>query len=235
MGEAARQQAGDLSAHRAAQMLQRAEWAGSVYAGFGRTAVLRIAEAAAEAGAAKAAHYAKLAVEETGFGVVEHKTLKNELCSRGLFAHYRDQDFTGYRIDRQRKILEVARPAGVIFALTPSTNPVCSVFYKVILALLTRNAIVISPHPMPPSACCTDAAHDHGRRRPRRPARPTVIIQVITEPSIWRSSTRLMTSPRTSRHPGDRRHAHGPRGLRLRQPGPRRRPGKLPGLRGRQR
>ena len=172
----------DVSAYRAAHMLQRAEWAGGAFSTFGRAAVLRIAEAAAEAGAAKAAYYAKLAVEETGFGVVEHKTLKNELCSRGLFDHYRDQDFTGYRIDRQRKILEVARPAGVIFALTPSTNPVCSVFYKIILALLTRNAIVISPHPAA-KRCCADAARTLAAAAEAAGA-PDGVIQVVDEPGL---------------------------------------------------
>ena len=61
------------------------------------------------------------------------------------------------RIDAERKIVEFARPAGVIFGLVPSTNPVSTVFYKIVLALLTRNAIVISPHPLA-KACCADAA-----------------------------------------------------------------------------
>ena len=81
----------------------------------------------------------------------------------GKFSH-------DYRLDPARKMIEVARPAGVIFALTPSTNPVCTVFYKVLLALLSRNAIVISPHPKA-KACCTDAALTMARaaeeRRPR--------------------------------------------------------------------
>ena len=66
----------------------------------------------------------------------------------GLFEHYSDREL--HRLPRstpRRKIVEIPKPAGVIFALTPSTNPVCSVFYKAILALLTRNAIVICPHP----------------------------------------------------------------------------------------
>ena len=68
--------------------------------------------------------------------------------------------------------MEIPKPAGVIFALTPSTNPVCSVFYKAILALLTRNAIVITPHPYA-KACCADAARLRRRAPRRRPARPT--------------------------------------------------------------
>jgi acetaldehyde dehydrogenase/alcohol dehydrogenase len=194
MGEQKSEAAG-VSGHRAEEMLQRAEWALSVYGQFDRAAVLRVAAAAAEAGAAKAADYAKWAVEETGFGVVAHKTIKNELCSRGLFEHYRHDDYTGYRLDPARKTIEVARPAGVIFALTPSTNPVCTVFYKILLALLTRNAIVISPHPKA-KACCADAALTMARAAEAAGA-PDGVIQVIAEPNL-EIIDRLMTSRRTS-------------------------------------
>ena len=171
----------DASVFQATQALQRAEWALNAFSGYERHAVMRIAEAAAEAGAAKAGAYAKWAVEETGFGVVEHKKLKNVLCSRGILDHYRDQDFTGYRIDPQRKMVEVARPAGVVLALTPSTNPVCSVFYKIMLCLLTRNAVVISPHPAAKN-CCADAAMELARAAEEAGAPPGV-IQVIAEPT----------------------------------------------------
>jgi acyl-CoA reductase-like NAD-dependent aldehyde dehydrogenase len=188
-------EAAGVSGQRAEEMLHRAEWALSVYGQFDRAAVLRVASAAAEAGAAKAADYAKWAVKETGFGVVEHKTIKNELCSRGLFEHYRNDDFTGFRLDPTRKMIEVARPAGVIFALTPSTNPVCTVFYKILLALLTRNAIVISPHPMA-KACCTAAALTMAEAAEAAGA-PDGIVQVIAEPSL-EIIDRLMKSSRTS-------------------------------------
>jgi len=194
MGEQEDKAAG-ICGEQAEAMLHRAEWALSVYGQFDRAAVLRVASAAAEAAAAKAADYAKWAVEETGYGVVEHKTIKNELCSRGLFEHYRDDDFTGYRLDPARKMIEVARPAGVIFALTPSTNPVCTVFYKIMLALLTRNAIVISPHPKA-KACCTDAALTMAKAAEAAGA-PDGIIQVIAEPELD-IIHHLMKSSRTS-------------------------------------
>ena len=75
---------------------------------FDRERTLRIAKAVADAGFAKARHYAEWAVRETGFGVAEHKKIKNELCSRGIFEHYRDEDFVGKRIDAERKIVEIA-------------------------------------------------------------------------------------------------------------------------------
>jgi acetaldehyde dehydrogenase / alcohol dehydrogenase len=143
--------------YRARQMLARAHWAAGAFAAYDRASVLRIAEAVATAAHAQARRYAEWAVSETGFGVVEHKIAKNEACSRGILERYRDDDYVSPRIDAAGKILSLPRPAGVILALTPSTNPVCSVFFKVILALLTRNAIVVSPHPMAQD-CCTDAA-----------------------------------------------------------------------------
>jgi acetaldehyde dehydrogenase / alcohol dehydrogenase len=142
---------------RARQMLARAHWAAGAFATYDRASVLRIAEAVAAAAHAQARQYAEWAVRETGFGVVEHKVIKNEACSLGIMQRYRDEDYVSPRIDAGAKILSLPRPAGVILALTPSTNPVCSVFFKVILALLTRNAIVVSPHPMAQD-CCADAA-----------------------------------------------------------------------------
>ena len=133
--------------YQARQGLQRAHWAASAFASYDRASVLQVAEAVARAAHAESRRYAEWAVRETGFGVVEHKVVKNEACSLGIFDRYRDEDLCQPRIDPAGKILSLPQ-AGVILALTPSTNPVCSVFFKVILAMLTRNAIVISPHPM---------------------------------------------------------------------------------------
>ena len=99
-----------------------------------------------------------------------------------MFELYQDQDFTGIRVDADSKIVEIARPAGVVFALTPSTNPVATVFYKIMLCLLTRNAIIISPHPMA-KACCADAARLLAKAAEEAGA-PDGVIQVIDEPSL---------------------------------------------------
>lgn len=179
---------------RAKMMLERAHWAATGFAGFDRAQTLKIARAAAEAGFAKAQHFAEWAVRETGYGVVEHKKLKNELCSRGIFEHYKEDDFVGKRVDTARKIVEFARPAGVIFALVPSTNPVSTVFFKIVLALLTRNAIVISPHPMA-KGCCADAARVMAEAAQAAGA-PDGVIQAIEEPTIPLIEA-LMSDPRT--------------------------------------
>ncbi|MDP9137142.1 MAG: aldehyde dehydrogenase family protein [Pseudomonadota bacterium] len=171
-----------LSAFHARQLVEKARWAAGAFSTFARDEVLAIAKAAAEAAAQEARRYGEWAVKETGFGVAEHKELKNRLCSTGLFEHYKDHNFTDRRIDPARKIVEIPKPAGVVFALTPSTNPVCSVFYKALIALLTRNAIVISPHPAA-KACCADAAKLMARAAEQAGA-PDGVIQVIDEPSL---------------------------------------------------
>src|SRR5215831_8481835 len=78
---------------RARAMLQRAEWAARSFARYDKNSVDAIAAAAAAAGAAKAREYAEWAVRETGFGVVEHKVIKNIACSTGLVEAYATHDY----------------------------------------------------------------------------------------------------------------------------------------------
>ena len=169
-------------AARATMMLQRAHWAAEVFARYDIDRVRRILDAVVEAAEAKAEEYAQWAVDETGMGVVEHKVIKNVMCSRGLWDHYRDHDYVSPRIRHDDKILELPRPAGVIFALTPTTNPIATVYFKVLLALMTRNAIVVSPHPGAKAVCAdavrmlSDAAVAAGA--------PDGCIQVVDEPSV---------------------------------------------------
>ena len=86
---------------RALAMLERAEWASRSFARYDAASVRRIAEAVALAGAEHAEEFARLAVEETGFGVVEHKVRKNTACSVGIVETYRDEDFVSVRVDHQ--------------------------------------------------------------------------------------------------------------------------------------
>jgi acyl-CoA reductase-like NAD-dependent aldehyde dehydrogenase len=181
-------------AARAAMMLQRAHWAAETFARYDRTRVVRILDAVAEAAEAHAERFAEEAVAETGMGVVEHKILKNRMLSRGLWDHYRDHDFVSPRIDADAKILELPRPAGVIFALTPVTNPVATVYFKVMLALMTRNAIVVSPHPGAKHVCA-DAVRMLSDAAVRAGA-PDGCIQIVEEPSIPLIDA-LMTDPTT--------------------------------------
>jgi len=180
---------------RARAMLQRAEWAARAFARYPKPEVDAIVRAAAAAGAAKAREYAEWAVRETGFGVVEHKVLKNVACSTGIVDFYAGHDYVTPRVDAQAKIVEVPRPAGVVLALTPSTNPVATVFFKCLLALMTRSVVVVSPHPMAKEVCA-DAARTLAAAATAAGA-PDGVIQVVDEPSVPLIDA-LMTDERTS-------------------------------------
>jgi acetaldehyde dehydrogenase (acetylating) len=91
---------------------------------------------------------ARLAVEETGMGVVEHKKIKNELCSRDVYQSIKDVKTVGViREDYEKKVIEIAYPFGVIAGIIPTTNPTSTAIFKTLISLKSRNAIVISPHP----------------------------------------------------------------------------------------
>ena len=133
---------------RARMMLQRAHWAATAFAGYDLERTRRIVDAVADAAYQNAKRYAEWAVSETGMGVAEHKLLKNEACSRGLVEWWGGEDYVSARVLADQRIVEIPRPAGVVLALTPSTNPVATLYFKVLLSLMTRNAVVVSPHPL---------------------------------------------------------------------------------------
>ncbi len=167
---------------RTDMILDRARWAATAFQRYDRAATMSIVDAAASTAHEYAQHYADWAVRETGFGVAEHKKIKNQLTAQVLVDYYRDHDYVNARIDEARKLVEIPRPAGVIFALTPSTNPICTLNYKIILALMTRNAIVLSPHPAARESC-VDAAHKLAAAAVAAGA-PDGIIQIIEQPTI---------------------------------------------------
>ena len=99
-----------------------------------------------------------------------------------LLDYYRDLDLVTPRIDAGRKIVDLPKPAGVIFALTPATNPIATLYYKTMLAILSRNAMVISPHPAA-RECSLDAAR-HLAAAAEKAGAPAGLIQCIEEPSV---------------------------------------------------
>ena len=91
---------------------------------------------------------AKMAVEETGMGVVEDKVIKNNYASEYIYNAYKDTKTCGViEEDKAYGITKIAEPIGVIAAVIPTTNPTSTAIFKCLLALKTRNAIIISPHP----------------------------------------------------------------------------------------
>ena len=167
---------------RAEMVLDRAGWAARIFQRYDRETTLRIADATARVAHAKAGEYAEWAVRETGFGVAGHKRLKNELSSTGLVEHYRRWNFVDPDHDERTGVVRIPRPAGVIFALVPSTNPIATLYFKVLCALMTRNAVVISPHPAA-HGCCVDAAKTLAGAATEAGA-PDGAVQVLEEVSL---------------------------------------------------
>jgi acetaldehyde dehydrogenase (acetylating) len=136
------------SIQEARSLAERGYAAWQNYRTFSQAQVDAICQAMADAGYAAAERLGRMAVEETGYGRAEDKTVKNQFASRLVWDSLRDLKTVGVlRRDDARKVVEVAWPVGVIAGLTPSTNPTSTVLYKALIALKARNAIVFAPHP----------------------------------------------------------------------------------------
>src|SRR5215218_7432450 len=132
----------------ARSLARRARQAQLLLAEFTQEQIDAIVTAMAEAVTPHAETLARLAVDETGYGVVADKVQKNLFASRQVFDFIRPMRTVGVvnRIE-DKKIVEIAEPFGVVAAIVPSTNPTSTAIYKVLIALKARCAIVISPHP----------------------------------------------------------------------------------------
>ena len=118
------------------------------YAAFTQEQVDAIFRAAAIAANQARIPLAKLAVEETGMGIVEDKVIKNHYAAEYIYNKYKDVKTCGViEEDKAFGIKKIAEPIGVIAAVIPTTNPTSTAIFKTLLALKTRNGIVISPHP----------------------------------------------------------------------------------------
>lgn len=131
---------------------------------------------------------AKLAVEETKMGVVEDKVIKNHFASEYIYNNYRNTKTCGVlEEDKSYGIKKIAEPIGVIAAVIPTTNPTSTVIFKTLLALKTRNGIIISPHPRAKN-CSIEAAKIVLKAAIEAGA-PQGIIDWIDVPSIELSNT----------------------------------------------
>ena len=136
------------SIQQARTFAARAKEAQKTLAGFTQEQVDRICAAIAEAGRADAERLGRLAHEETGFGNAADKTKKNLFTSVDVHESIKNMKTVGVlREDRERRIVEIAEPMGVVAAVIPSTNPTSTTIYKALVAIKARNAVVMTPHP----------------------------------------------------------------------------------------
>ncbi len=118
------------------------------YATYTQEQVDNIFKAAAMAANNARVSLAKLAVEETGMGIVEDKVIKNHYAAEYIYNAYKDTKTCGViEEDKAYGIQKIAEPIGVICAVIPTTNPTSTAIFKTLLALKTRNGIIVSPHP----------------------------------------------------------------------------------------
>ncbi len=149
----------ERSVAEARDAIERAYKAWLDFQNFSQEQVDRIVDAVAAAAQANAEALARLAVEETTYGVVEHKVLKNLFSAQRVYEAIRPLKTVGVvREDKAQGIIEVAVPAGVVAAILPSTNPTSTAIYKILIALKGRNSIVLSPHPTALRCTCQAAA-----------------------------------------------------------------------------
>ncbi len=149
----------ERSVAEARDLIERAYKAFLEFQTFTQEQVDRIVDAVAAAATANAEKLARIAVEETTYGVVEHKVIKNLFSSQRVYEAIRPLKTVGVvREDKAQGVIEIAVPVGVVAAILPSTNPTSTAIYKILIAIKGRNAIVLSPHPTALRCSCEAAA-----------------------------------------------------------------------------
>ncbi|GBU20305.1 acetaldehyde dehydrogenase [Fibrobacteres bacterium R8-0-B4] len=176
---------GPESLERAISRIREAQKA---FATFSQEQVDRIFLAASKAAAMERIPLAKMAVAETGMGVVEDKVIKNHYASEYIYNEYRYEKTCGViEEDVVGGLTRIAEPIGLVAAVIPTTNPTSTAIFKSLICLKTRNGIIISPHPRAKGSTCAaakvvlDAAVAAGA--------PAGIIGWIDEPSLEMTNT----------------------------------------------
>lgn len=147
-----------LARQEARELVKQAEGAQKVLETLPQDKLDKIVEAVAAAFSVEAVSLARMAVEETGFGNAEDKTVKNRFASETVAAAVRGMKTVGVlREIPEKKLWEIGVPVGVVAAIVPSTNPTSTVCYKTIIALKAGCAIVFSPHPKALKCTCRAA------------------------------------------------------------------------------
>jgi acetaldehyde dehydrogenase (acetylating) len=142
------------SIQEARRLMESCFMAQEKFLDFSQGQVDGICAAMADAAYQAAERLGRMANEETGFGVPRHKTLKNQLASRGVWESIKAIKTVGViREDKARGIVEIGWPMGVVAALSPSTNPTSTLIHNTLIAVKARNGIVNAPHPSSWRSC----------------------------------------------------------------------------------
>ncbi len=197
MADTAKQQVQELTAAEVCdQVIRRVAAAQKQYANYTQEQVDTIFRKAAMAANLQRIPLAQMAVEETGMGVLEDKVINNHFAADYIYNTYKDTQTCGIvERDTTNGITKILEPVGVIAGVIPTTNPTSTAIFKTLLALKTRNGIVLSPHPRAKRA--TVAAARTILEAAVAAGAPEDIIGWIEEPSIEATNT-LMQHPETN-------------------------------------
>lgn len=170
------------------QLIARVRKAQEEFATFSQEKVDAIFKAAALAANKERIPLAKMAVEETGMGIVEDKVIKNHYASEYIYNAFKDTKTCGVvEEDKAFGIKKIAEPIGVVAAVIPTTNPTSTAIFKTMICLKTRNGIIISPHPRAKNA--TIAAAKVVLEAAVKAGAPEGIIGWIDVPSLEMTNT----------------------------------------------
>jgi acetaldehyde dehydrogenase (acetylating) len=163
--------------------LEQAKAAQKIVEKMTQSEIDKIVESMANAAKQEAERLAAMAVEETGFGNVKDKTVKNLFAANDVYNSIKDVKTVGIvRRDEENRVWEVAQPVGIVAGIVPSTNPTSTVIFKSLIAVKARNAIIFSPHPG--AAKCTAEAARIMQEAAERAGAPKGLISCITQPTM---------------------------------------------------
>jgi acetaldehyde dehydrogenase (acetylating) len=135
-----------ISVQQARDLVESASKAQADVARFDQAKIDRICEAMSKAALRESARLGALAVEETGYGIPDDKREKNRFAAEDVWNYFRGLRTVGV-VSESKDVVEIASPRGVVAGIMPSTNPTSTAIFKILIAIKSRNAIVLSPHP----------------------------------------------------------------------------------------
>jgi acetaldehyde dehydrogenase (acetylating) len=135
-----------ISVQQARDLVEAAHRAQAELARFDQAKINHICEAMARAALRESPRVAALAVEETGYGVAADKQEKNRFAAEDVWNYFKNLRTVGV-VSETKDVVEIASPRGVVAGIIPSTNPTSTAIFKILIAVKSRNAIVLSPHP----------------------------------------------------------------------------------------
>ena len=164
-------------------LARKAKEAQDILATFSQQKLDEIIKSMADAVDANAEWLARMACDETKYGVYEHKIIKNTFAGRNVYEYIKDMKTTGYiSEDPVNKVYEIACPVGVIMAIIPTTNPTSTVIHNAMCAVKAGNAVIFSPHPR--AVKCINAAAQVLADAASRAGAPDGTIQCLSRASM---------------------------------------------------